>query len=203
MCHPRPLPNEDTNLQPTTRRWRALVAAAVLALFVTTYPAPAVFADSPTNSAQAALAAAPATAAGAPASRTATFAPVTTAATVAAASVASVVHASSRPARMWAQLRHGKTIVGRASWYSGTRGYGTVAHVAMPGARYIRRGRSAPRARICAGTHCITVVVVDSCGCFAHTSQSRVADLSLSVVQRLHLNPSKGIFKIRMTLLHH
>ena len=72
----------------------------------------------------------------------------------------------------------------------------------MPGAHYIRRGRKSPRARICAGTYCVTVVVVDSCGCYAHTRQARVADLSVWVVQRLHLDRRRGIFKIRMTLLH-
>jgi hypothetical protein len=103
---------------------------------------------------------------------------------------------------MWRQLRRGLTISGVATWYTGTRGYAGIAHVAMPGAHYIRRGRSAPRARICSARRCVVVLVVDSCGCAARTRHARIVDLSATTLRRLGLDRRRGIYKVRITLLH-
>jgi hypothetical protein len=190
-------PYEDTNLQPTTRQWRAVAAAAVLALFVTSYPAPGVLAatsDDGRPATDAAMeVAVPASGAGG----------ITTGGiTTATVTLPRVIRGSARPRVLWTQLRRGYTVTGRASWYAGSTGYAGVAHIAMPGARYIRRGRSAPRAQVCVRTRCLTVRVVDSCGCFVHTSRARVADLSLTVVRRLRLRTAAGVFRVRIKLLH-
>jgi hypothetical protein len=193
VCGRRPY--EDTNLQPTTRRWRAVVVAAVLALFVASYPAPGVLAETsfaPSNDGPSATTTAldhAASGSGAGG------------ATIANATLPRVIRGSAHPRLLWRELRDGFTIAGRASWYSGTQGYAGVAHVAMPGARYIRPGRTSPRARVCAGTRCVTVRVVDSCGCFARTSRARVADLSITVVRRLRLHTAAGVFRVRITLI--
>jgi hypothetical protein len=112
-----------------------------------------------------------------------------------------VVPAAWRPARLWAQLRAGLTVTGEATWYFGTRGYAAIAHVAMPGARYLPRGRGTPRARICAGGRCTTVMVVDSCACRAGTPQARLVDVSATALRRLGLDPSRGVYQVRVTLL--
>ena len=112
-----------------------------------------------------------------------------------------VVRAAARPARLWAQLRHGLTVTGRATWYSGTRGYAGIPHVAMPGARYLARGGSAPRARVCASGRCVIVRVVDACGCHVGSRRARVADLSATALRRLRLDPGRGVYRVRVTLL--
>jgi hypothetical protein len=113
-----------------------------------------------------------------------------------------VVPAAKRPARLWTQLRRGLTVRGRASWYYATRGYASVAHIAMPGARYLPRGRDGvPRARVCAAGRCVVVRVVDFCGCYARTPRARVADLSLGTLRRLRLDPGRGVYKVRVTLI--
>ena len=112
-----------------------------------------------------------------------------------------VVRAAWQPARLWAQLRAGMTVTGEATWYYGTRGYAGVAHVAMPGARFLPRGRTAPRARICAGGRCTTVMVVDACACRAGTRQARLVDISATALRRLGLDPSRGVYQARVTLL--
>ena len=117
------------------------------------------------------------------------------------AAPSAVVRAAAHPARMWAQLRGGLTVSGVATWYSGTRGYAGIAHVAMPGARYLARGRSAPRARVCAGGRCITVRVVDACACHVGSRHHRVADLSATARRRLGLDPRRGVYNIRVSLL--
>ena len=112
-----------------------------------------------------------------------------------------VVSAAKRPARLWHQLRRGLTVKGRASWYYATRGYAGAATVAMPGARFLPRGRKAPRARVCAGGRCTIVRVVDWCGCYARTPRARVADLSLATLRRLHLDSSRGVYRVKVTLI--
>jgi hypothetical protein len=112
-----------------------------------------------------------------------------------------VVRAAVRPARLWAQLRAGLTVTGSATWYFGTSGYAGVAHVAMPGARYLPRGRSAPRARICAGGRCTIVAVVDACGCRAGTRGARLVDVSVTTLRRLGLDPRRGVYQVRVTLV--
>ena len=112
-----------------------------------------------------------------------------------------VVRAAERPARLWAQLRDGLTIAGVATWYPGTRGYAGIPHVAMPGARYLIRGRTAPRALVCAGDRCTIVRVVDACACFVGTRQARVVDLSAPALSRLGLDHRRGVYQVRVTLL--
>jgi hypothetical protein len=112
-----------------------------------------------------------------------------------------LARAATRPDRLWAQLRRGLTVTGQATWYAGTRGYTGIAHVAMPGARYLARGRSAPRAQVCAGGRCTVVAVVDACACRAGTPRARVADLSVTTLRRLGLDPRRGVYQVRVTLL--
>ena len=111
------------------------------------------------------------------------------------------VRAATRPAKLWSQLRRGLTVRGAATWYFGTRGYAGIAHVAMPGARYLPRGTNGPRARDCAGGRCVTVRVVDACGCRAGTRRARVADLSVATLRRLGLDPRRGVYQVRVTLI--
>jgi hypothetical protein len=160
----------------------------------------ATMASEPEPTAPAPAAATPAQTAPAPA----TAAPATAAPAKAAPARPApprVVRAAARPARLWAQLRHGLTVTGKATWYFGTRGYAGIAHVAMPGARYLTRGRSAPRARVCAGGRCTIVRVVDACGCSVGSRRARVADLSATTLRRLGLDPRHGVYRIRVTLL--
>ena len=112
-----------------------------------------------------------------------------------------VVRAAGRPARLWAQLRDGLTVSGVATWYLGTRGYAGIPHVAMPGARYLTRGRTAPRALVCAGHRCTVVHVVDACACFVRTRHARVVDLSATALTRLGLDRRRGVYQVRVTLL--
>jgi rare lipoprotein A (peptidoglycan hydrolase) len=102
---------------------------------------------------------------------------------------------------MWAQLRRGLTVTGRATWYGATRGYADVAHVAMAGARYLPRGRSAPRARVCVDGRCAVLPVVDFCGCHVGSGRPRIVDLSAGALRRLKLDPSRGVYNVRVTLV--
>jgi len=101
---------------------------------------------------------------------------------------------------MWSQLRRGLTVTGLATWYETTRGYADVPHVAMPGARYLPRGRTAPRARVCVDGRCIVVRVVDACGCSVGTQRARIVDLSATALRRLGLDPGRGVYRVRVTL---
>jgi len=112
-----------------------------------------------------------------------------------------VVRAAGRPAGLWAQLRDGLTVAGMATWYFGTRGYAGIPHVAMPGARYLANGQTAPRALVCAGDRCTVVRVVDACACFIGTRQARVVDLSATALLRLGLDRWRGVYQVRVTLL--
>ncbi len=112
-----------------------------------------------------------------------------------------VVQAATRPAKLWAQLRRGLTVRGAASWYWGSRGHAGIAHVAMPGARFLAKGGAAPRARVCADGRCTIVRVVDACSCHVGTSRARLVDLSAMTLQRLGLDASRGIYRVRVTLL--
>lgn len=136
----------------------------------------------------------PSPAALAPAAPTAAPAPTTSA-------PRAVVRAAGRPTRMWAQLRDGLTVAGVATWYFGTRGYAGIPHVAMPGARYLAHGRTAPRALVCAGERCTVVRVVDACACSAGTRRARVVDLSAAALSRLGLDHRRGVYQVRVTLL--
>jgi hypothetical protein len=113
----------------------------------------------------------------------------------------SPVRANARPFAMWAQLRRGLTITGAASWYPGSLGYAGIAHVAMPGARYLGRGQAAPRARVCVNGRCLVVPVVDACGCSVGSRRARVADLSVGALRRLGLDPARGVYRISVTLV--
>jgi hypothetical protein len=125
----------------------------------------------------------------------------TTAVRTRAAAAPRVVRAAARPAAMWAQLRRGLTVTGRATWYGATRGYGDIAHVAMAGARYLPRGRSAPRARVCVDGRCAVMPVVDFCGCHVGSGRARIVDLSAAAVRRLGLDPGRGVYNVRVTLV--
>ena len=111
------------------------------------------------------------------------------------------VRAAARPSRLWAQLRDGLTVAGVATWYFGSRGYAGIPHVAMPGARYLARGRTAPLARVCAGLRCTVVRVVDACACSVGTQRARVVDLSATALLRLGLDRWRGVYHVRVTLL--
>lgn len=112
-----------------------------------------------------------------------------------------VVRAAARPAAMWAQLRRGLTVTGRATWYGATRGYLDVAHVAMAGARYLPRGRAAPKARVCVDGRCAVLPVVDFCGCHVGSPRARIVDLSAAALRRLGLDPSRGVYRVRVSLV--
>ena len=178
---------------------RAAVAPATLVHDSEDVPLPAV---PPNARALDTLARAPepTPAAGAPAAPTAAPAPTAAAAPTASAPRA-VVRAAGRPAALWAQLRDGLTVAGAATWYFGTRGYAGVPHVAMPGARYLANGRTAPRAQVCAGDRCTVVHVVDACACFVGTGRARVVDLSATALLRLGLDHRRGVYQVRVTLL--
>lgn len=131
----------------------------------------------------------------------ATPAPTPRPAPTARPAAAKAVRAAARPAAMWAQLRRGLTVTGRATWYGATRGYAGVPHVAMPGARYLPRGRNAPRARVCVDGRCVIVLVVDACGCSVGTPRARIVDLSAAALERLRLDPGRGVYRVRVTLV--
>lgn len=111
-----------------------------------------------------------------------------------------IVSAARRPSAMWAQLRRGFTVTGLATWYGSTSGY-TGAHVAMAGARYVPAGRTAPRVRVCAAGRCAVLPVVDYCACRSATSRPRLVDLSAGALRRLGLDPSRGVYEVRVTLV--
>ena len=111
------------------------------------------------------------------------------------------VRAAARPAAMWTQLRRGLTVAGMATWYPGTRGYAGIAHVAMPGARYLTRGAGAPRARVCSAGRCTVVRVVDACACRVGSPNPRLVDLSAPALRLLGLDPRRGVYEVRVTLL--
>lgn len=111
-----------------------------------------------------------------------------------------IVSAARRPSAMWAQLRRGFTVTGLATWYGSTSGY-TGAHVAMAGARYVPAGRTAPRVRVCAAGRCAVLPVVDYCACRSTTSRPRLVDLSAGALRRLGLDPSRGVYQVRVTLV--
>ena len=200
---------------PTTRRRRAAVAAALLALVTSSTPVSGALAAEafPTTFDTTFVVAAPLPAVPVePRSldRADKAAPTVTdlarAARPAPAGVArtrraAVVEAASRPARLWAQLRRGLTVRGVASWYGSSHGYAGIAHVAMPGARFLAVGRTAPRARVCAEGRCTVVRVVDWCGCHVGTGRARVVDLSAMTVQRLGLDTARGVYRVTVTLL--
>jgi hypothetical protein len=111
------------------------------------------------------------------------------------------VRAAARPAAMWTQLRRGLTVTGMATWYPGTSGYAGIAHVAMPGARYLPRGAGAPRAQVCSAGRCTVVRVVDACACRVGSPNPRLVDLSAPALRLLGLDPRRGVYEVRVTLL--
>jgi hypothetical protein len=220
-------PTRHRTLHTTTRFGRAAVAAVLLVLTVSATPAPGARAlrtsdTSPASEpfrlgaiAAATLRPGPAPVADTPDLRI-PVTPLTAGARSAAAAAAGtgatavrtretappkVVRAAARPAAMWAQLRRGLTVTGRATWYGATRGYADVAHVAMAGARYLPRGRSAPKARVCVDGRCAVLPVVDFCGCHVGSARARIVDLSAAALRRLGLDPSRGVYRVRVTLV--
>ena len=114
---------------------------------------------------------------------------------------AAPVSAARTRSDFWGQLHSGLTVRGAASWYPGTGGWLGTAHVAMPLARTLAAGAAAPLVRVCVGGRCLTVPVVDSCACFWDTSAEMLVDLSLPLVRALGLDPSRGIYKVQITLV--
>ncbi len=73
----------------------------------------------------------------------------------------------------------GDTVTGEATWYCCSRGYRGLAVIALPGALGGRYD-APPAARtvtVCAD-RCVSLPVVDYCGCSWGTSSQKVADLS-------------------------
>ncbi len=99
------------------------------------------------------------------------------------------------------QLRDGLTVEGVATWYPATRGCAGIPHVAMPGARDLPRGRTAPRAKVRSAGRCTIVRVVDACACHVGTGRARLVDLSAPTLHRLGLDPGRGVYRVRVTLL--
>jgi hypothetical protein len=84
----------------------------------------------------------------------------------------------SRAARA-ALARTGDSVTGSATWYCCSRGYRGLAVIALPGALGGQYD-APPAARtvtVCAD-RCVSLPVVDYCGCHWGTSSQKVADLS-------------------------
>ena len=78
-----------------------------------------------------------------------------------------------------ASARTGDTVTGKATWYCCSRGYRGLAVIALPGALGGQYD-APPAARtvtVCAD-RCVSLPVVDYCGCSWGTSSQKVADLS-------------------------
>lgn len=78
-----------------------------------------------------------------------------------------------------AAVPSGDTVTGKATWYCCSRGYRGLAVVALPGALGGRYD-APPAARtvtVCAD-RCVSLPVVDYCGCHWGTASQKVADLS-------------------------
>ena len=78
-----------------------------------------------------------------------------------------------------AVVRTGDSVTGSATWYCCSRGYRGLAVVALPGALGGQYD-APPAARtvtVCAD-RCVSLPVVDYCGCHWGTSSQKVADLS-------------------------
>ncbi len=78
-----------------------------------------------------------------------------------------------------AVVRTGDSVTGNATWYCCSRGYRGLAVVALPGALGGQYD-APPAARtvtVCAD-RCVSLPVVDYCGCHWGTSSQKVADLS-------------------------
>jgi hypothetical protein len=43
--------------------------------------------------------------------------------------------------------------------------------------------------------------VVDACGCYVGTPRARIIDLSSETLRRLQLDPARGIYSVKVTLL--
>jgi len=96
----------------------------------------------------------------------------------------------------------GDAVTGRATWYCCSAGYRGEAVVALPGALGGRYDPP-PAARsvtVCAD-RCVTLPVVDYCGCYWGTSSQKVADLSpeawVAVTDRA---PSAGVVTVTVHL---
>ncbi len=115
------------------------------------------------------------------------------AATMATPTPAALVATTAEPTP---PVKPDATMRGLASWYPTTRGWSSVPHVALPGARYVPFGQPVPWVTV-------TVIldgrvvsdrfpVVDWCGC----PGGRIVDLSLGAVEALGLDPSRGLWPV-------
>ena len=96
----------------------------------------------------------------------------------------------------------GNTVTGKATWYCCSRGYRGLAVVALPGALGGRYD-APPAARtvtVCAD-RCVSLPVVDYCGCHWGTASQKVADLSpeawAAVTDRA---PNAGVVTVTLQL---
>jgi len=83
---------------------------------------------------------------------------------------------------------------GIASWYAGTVGW-RIPHAAVPGGHCCERSYDA---EVCSPKpNCITVAVVDACGC----PGGRIIDLSRSALDVLRLDPLRGLYQVTVERL--
>jgi len=96
----------------------------------------------------------------------------------------------------------GDSITGKATWYCCSRGWRGLAVVALPGA--LGGHYDAPPASryvtVC-GDRCVTLPVVDYCGCLWGTSSQKVADLSPEAWAAVTDSPlSRGVVTVTVHL---
>jgi len=96
----------------------------------------------------------------------------------------------------------GDTVSGKATWYCCTSGYRGMAVVALPGALGGHYD-PAPASRyvtVCAD-RCVSLPVVDYCGCYWGTANQKVADLSPEAWAAVSDSPtSRGVIQVTVHL---